>query len=76
MRAIEIICEKAVESSWITNLTYNRPNKIVTMRLNNGNTYSIVGVTRTTVDKWAKSNSKGQFWHNSIKNIYRTTRIS
>jgi hypothetical protein len=75
MRASEILNEKAVESTWITNLTHNRPNKIVTMRLSNGRTFSIPGITRTTFDQWTKSPSKGKFWHDRIKNIYKATRI-
>ena len=51
MRAIEFLTEKPVESAWITDLTYNRPNKIITMRLSNGKSYSIPGATRTTFER-------------------------
>jgi len=75
MRAFEILNEKAVESTWITNLTYNRPNKIVTMRLSNGKTYSIPNVTRTVFERWINSPSKGKFFHDRIKDTYRSKRI-
>lgn len=75
MRAVEFLCEKAVESSWITNLTHNRPNKTVTMRLSNGRTFSIPGITRTMFEQWTNSPSKGKFWHDRIKNVYRATKI-
>jgi hypothetical protein len=75
MRAAEFLCEKPVESSWITNLTHNRPNKTVTMRLSNGRTFSIPGITRTMFERWVNAPSKGQFWHDRIKNVYRATRI-
>lgn len=75
MRLVEFLCEKAVESSWITNLTHNRPNKTVTMRLSTGRTYAIPGITRTTFEHWVKSPSKGRFWHSRIKNVHRAIRI-
>lgn len=76
MRLSEILLEKPVQSTWISNLTYNRPNKVLTMRLSNGRSFSIPGITRTTFDKWVKSPSKGSFFHNSIKNKYSLTRIT
>lgn len=75
MRASEILNEKPVESTWITNLTYNRPNKVLTMQLSNGRVYSIPGISRTTFDRWTSSGSKGRFWHDRIKGVYNTKRI-
>jgi hypothetical protein len=75
MRAEEIINEKQVESSWITDLTYNRPNRTLTMRLSNGKTYSIPGITRTTFEQWTKTSSKGRYFHNRIKDSYDVKRI-
>jgi len=75
MRAVEFLCEKPVESSWIPNLTYNRPNKILTMRISNGRTFSIPGITRTMFERWCKAPSKGSFWHQVIKPTYKATRI-
>lgn len=75
MKASEIISEKAVLSSWITDLTYNRPNKIVTMRLSNGRSFSIPGITRTGFEKWVNNRSKGRYFHDFIKDNYNITRI-
>ena len=75
MRAEEIICEKPVESAWITDLTYNRPNKTLTMRLSNGRTYSIPGITRSIFDQWIKTPSKGKYFHDRIKASYNVKRI-
>lgn len=75
MRETEILNEKAVVSSWISDLTYNRPNKVLTMRLSTGRTYYIPGVTRRTFDNWARSGSKGRFFHNFIKGRYGPKRI-
>lgn len=75
MRALEILKEKSVESSWITDLTYNRPNKTLTMRLSNGKVFSIPGITRTTFEQWIKSQSKGRYFHEKVKDNYRIKRI-
>lgn len=75
MRANEILNEKPVESSWITDLTYNRPNKTLTMRLSNGKKFSIPGITRGTFEQWTNAPSKGGFFHDRIKNNYEVNRI-
>ena len=75
MRAVEIINEKPVESSWITDLTYNRPNRTLTMRLSNGNTYSIPGMSRATFEQWTKTPSKGKYFHDRVKYSYDVKRI-
>lgn len=75
MKATELLNEKPVESSWITDLLYNRPNKVLTMRLSNGKSYSIPGITRTTFEQWIKSPSKGKFFQDRIRDTYRVTRI-
>jgi len=75
MRATELLNEKPVESSWITDLIYNRPNKTVTMRLSNGMSYSIPGITRTTVERWIKSPSKGRYFQEKIRDTYQVSRI-
>ena len=67
--------EKSVESTWITDLVHNRPNKTVTMRLNNGKTYSIPNITRTMFERWMKAPSKGRFFHQYIKDTYRAKKI-
>ena len=75
MKVLEILNEKPVESTWIVNLMYNRPNKVVTMRLSNGTAYSILGITRGTFEQWLKSDSKGEFFHNSIRDTYNINKI-
>jgi hypothetical protein len=75
MRVSEIINEKQVMSAWISDLTYNRPNKVLTMRLSNGISYSIPGITRQMFDRWTKAPSKGIFFHNNIKDRYQVNRI-
>ncbi len=75
MKASEILCEKPVESSWITDLVYNRPNKTLTMRLSNGMSYSIPGITRTTFERWVKSPSKGRYFQQQIRDTYQISRI-
>lgn len=75
MKAEEILNEKSVNSTWITDLTYNRPNKILTMRLSNGISYSIPGITRAMFDRWVNSPSKGFFFHENIKDRYPVNKI-
>lgn len=67
--------EKKVQSTWITDLTYNRPNKVLTMKLSNGTSYSIPGITRATFDQWTKTPSKGQFFHDRIKDKFKINKI-
>jgi len=76
MRIAEILNEKKVDSAWITDLIHNRPNKVLTMRLSNGRTFSIPNITRTMFEKWTKANSKGQFFHQYIKDRYQIDRIN
>ena len=75
MRIAELLLEKPVQSTWITNLTHNRPNKVLTMRLNNGKSYSIPGITRRTFEQWTNSPSKGKFFHKYIAGKFKATRI-
>lgn len=75
MRAYEILNEKPVKSDWITDLIYNRPNKVLTMRISNGRSFSIPNITRSTFEKWVKSPSKGHFFHEYIKDNYNIKRL-
>lgn len=77
MRLRELtIREDPVLSSWIANITLvkNRSGD-VTMRLKNGNTYSVKRVGPELYQAWLTSGSKGQFWHNQIKNNYDVVRL-
>lgn len=67
--------EKPVESTWITDLIYNRPNKVLTMRISNGRSFSVTNISRTMFEKWVKANSKGQFFHQHIKDTYNIKRL-
>ena len=75
MKISEILSEKKVVSTWITDLIHNRPNKILTMRLSNGKYFTIAGITRRMFEKWNMSPSKGRFWHQFIKGKHKVTRI-
>ena len=76
MRIVEILTEVSINnSSWITSLLYNRKNKIITMGLNTGRQYSIKGPSRQTFERWKSVESKGQYWHKHIKDIFPISRI-
>jgi hypothetical protein len=75
MRLSEILLEKPVRSSWITDLKHNRAGKILTMTLSNGKQYTIPGITRTTFEQWHRSPSKGRFFHTKIAGRFKATRI-
>ncbi len=74
-RINKVINEKPVQSLWISDLTYNRPNRVLTMRLSNGISYSIPNISRATFEQWLRSPSKGHFFHDKIKDIYQVGRI-
>ena len=75
MRAFELLNEKPVQSTWISDLVHNRPNRTVTMRLSNGKSFSIPGITRAGFERWVNAPSKGTYFHNFIKNNYQITRL-
>lgn len=66
--------EKAVQSTWITDLRHSRAKKELTMTLNNGRQFLIPGVTRATFEQWTRAPSKGRYFHNRIKGKYQVTR--
>lgn len=70
-----LISEVAVKSSWISNLIYNRPNKIVTWKLLNGRVYVVKNVPRRMFDKWKSAPSTGAFFHRYIKPSYVVIRL-
>lgn len=68
--------EEPVMSSWISDLTLvDGPAGDVTMALGNGRRYSVRGLGPDLYTAWAKSPSKGKFWHQSIKNSYVVSRL-
>jgi hypothetical protein len=76
MKAFELLNEKPVDSTWIVNLMYNRPNKVLTMRLSNGRAFSIPGISRRLFDQWTASSSVGHFFHTHIKDRFEIKRIT
>lgn len=75
MRATEFLVEKKVQSTWITDVRYNRPQRILTMTLSNGRQFLIPGASRQTFERWIGSPSKGRFFHEFIKGQYPINRV-
>lgn len=75
MRAIEFLIEKKVQSTWITDVKYSRPQRVITMTLSNGRQFLIPGTSRQTFERWTNSPSKGTFFHEFIKDHYPVNRI-
>lgn len=75
MRLVQILSEKPVESSWITNLTYNRADRKMTMQLSNGRSFTIPAISRSIFERWINSPSKGKFYHANIRGKYEVNRI-
>ncbi len=75
MRWAEIMTEAEVESSWISNITYNRPNRTLTLTLGDGKVYKVSRIPRTMYDKWRVSPSKGKFFHDAVKGKYPVSRL-
>lgn len=67
--------EKAVQSTWITDIVHNRENKYVTIRISNGRQFRIPGISRTVFERWISSPSKGQFFHQNIRGKFQISRI-
>lgn len=71
MKIRQFLCEKLVQSSWLTDIHYyNRHNKlfpgeeIITFRVKGNNkTYIVRGLTRNDYIEWIQSSSKGKFYH-------------
>jgi hypothetical protein len=75
MKIYEILNEVRVQSSWISDLTYNRPHKVLTLQLSNGRQFSIPNISRRLFDMWKSAPSKGAFYHQQIKGNYKVIRI-
>jgi hypothetical protein len=71
-----ILPETPVNSSWISDLTLVKGRSgDVTMALGNGRRYSIKNVGKNMYAKWIVASSKGQFWHQNIKNNFQIVRL-
>lgn len=76
MKISDFLIEKPVQSSWISDLYFNRPNGILSMRLKNGKTYMIPGSTRYGFDRWSSAPSPGKFFHGNIRGKKNINRIN
>lgn len=74
LKKTEQLKEVAVASTWITELVYSRPKKELTMTLNNGKQYSIPGISRQSFDRWKSAPSKGQYFHQNIRDRFKIER--
>lgn len=75
MKISEFLTEKSVTSSWISDLFFNRPNRVLTLRLKNGRTYSIPNTSRYGFDRWSTASSPGKYYHAAIRGKKQLTRI-
>lgn len=77
MRLRELtVTEQAVMSSWISDLTRVRgASGDVVMALGNGRRYRVRRVGDQLYSAWLAAGSKGQFWHQQIKNRFVTVRL-
>ena len=74
MRFIELLEDK-VESSWIKDISYNKPNQTATMILLNGNTYSVQFLEKEVFDGWFNAPSKGKYFQEVIRGFYPVTKL-
>ena len=75
MRILDMLVEKAVQSSWITSIRYARRQRLITLTLSSGRLYTIVGASEELCNKWLESPSKGKFFHQNIKGKFKIWRI-
>jgi KTSC domain len=73
-RVKESLKEVAVASTWITDLTYTRPTKTLTMTLNNGRRFAIQGISRQSFDRWKSAPSKGTYFHSHVRDRFPIKR--
>jgi len=66
-----ILCEKKVQSSWLSSVTRRGKNALIVT--NGGQQYTVHGVPQDIIKLWIASQSKGQFFHQNIKGKYVIT---
>lgn len=79
MKISELLLEKYVDSSWMSEITYNRKRKIAkwkTFSRGVERIYYIHGIGRAEVEKWWASESKGKYFHANIRDFYTIEPIS
>lgn len=67
--------EEPVLSSWIADVTLQKNNRDITMTLGNGRRYVIRGAGPAQHTAWLRAPSKGQYWHQNVKNRFPVVRI-
>lgn len=64
------LTEEAVNSSWITDLSYDEVDNTIIMTTTSGGVYEIPEVPYEEFEAWINSPSKGKFWWEAIRGIY------
>jgi hypothetical protein len=75
MLVSDILCERAVESSWIRDLRFSKKQRLITLTVASGRVYTIVGATPELYQKWVDTSSKGKFFHQYIKGKFKVWRV-
>lgn len=72
MKIIELL-EATVKSSWISDITYDGKDVILTVR--DGKRYLIKNMPKNVVRNWLRSKSKGAYWNKRLSKVYKSTRV-
>lgn len=67
--------EDPVSSSWISDITLRNNKRDIVMTIANGKKYLVRNPGIKLFRAWIKTGSKGQFWHQYIKNKFLVTRL-
>jgi len=67
--------EDPVASSWISDITLRNNRRDIVMTIANGKKYLVKNPGMRMFRAWIQSGSKGQFWHQNIKNKFLVTRL-
>ena len=62
----------SVDSSFISEVSYYAPLKILDVRMKSGKIYSFINVPKSTYTRFMNSQSKGEFFNRVIKRRYKT----
>ncbi len=74
MKLMELLLEKKVQSTWIADLSFNRPKLLLTMTLSNGKKFAVHGISRSIFEKWTNAPSKGTYFHEYISGNHKIVR--
>lgn len=64
-----------VKSSNIQGVAYNDDSREMTIQFNNGSEYAYEDVSKEEYESLVNAPSVGQYFHDNIKNTYRTRRV-